>query len=183
MKHRFSIIFFLFLIFSIYFTLNIPSICCAEDIVDAKRESGQQQLFEGFLYFIDKDGRSLKAVKQRFAAGLSPHDLGLAIIKTLIEGPFLKEIDRTLPESTKVNSLFILEDGRAFIDFDQNIRTLRSYSAQSEMLTIYSIVNSLILNIENINRVKILIQGETAQTLSGHINLDCFYEANMLIVK
>ncbi|MCP3901325.1 MAG: GerMN domain-containing protein [Desulfobacteraceae bacterium] len=182
MKRRFSLILFLFLMFSIYFMLFVPSIYCAEDIVDAKRESGQQ-LFEGFLYFIDKDGRSLRAVKQRFAAGLSPHDLGLEIIEDLIKGHSLKELDPSLPEGTKVNSLFILEDGRAFIDFDQNIGNSWSYSAQSEMLTIYSIVNSLILNIEEINRVKILIQGETAQTLSGHIDLDHFYEANMLIVK
>ena len=154
---------------------------CQED--SEQGELKQQQLFEGYLYFIDKDGRYLKSVEQKFAAGLDPHDLGLAIIQALINGPSIKELGKTVPEGTKVNALFITDDGRAFVDFDQNIRTLRDYSAQSEMLTIYSIVNSLILNIEKINRVKILIQGETAQTLSGHINLDCFYEANMLIVK
>jgi spore germination protein GerM len=169
--------------FSICFFLFIPGIGCAEGIENTKVELKQQQLFEGFLYFISKDGRSLKAVEQKFAAGLNPHDLGLAITEALIKGPSLNELDTTLPQDTIINALFILEDGRAFIDFDQNIRTSGNYSAQSEMLTIYSIVNSLILNIEKINRVKILIQGETAQTLSGHIDLDCFYEANMLIVK
>ncbi|MCK5543554.1 MAG: GerMN domain-containing protein [Desulfobacterales bacterium] len=183
MKQRFSIIIFLFLMISIYFILFIPGICCAEEVENNKEEFAQQQLFEGFLYFIDKDGRFLKSVEQKFAAGLNPHDLAIAIIQALIKGPSFKEYERTLPEGTKVNSLFIEDDGTAFIDFDQNIRTLMDYSAQSEMLTIYSIVNSLVLNIEKINRVKILIQGETAQTLSGHIDLDHFYEANMLIVK
>jgi spore germination protein GerM len=180
MKHGLSFIFF---ITSICFFVSISVICCAEGIEAAEKGKEQQELFAGYLYFIDRDGRFLKSVEQKFPAGLDSHGFGIAIIQALIKGPSLKEIQRTVPEGTKINSLFILDDGTAFIDFDQNIKTLRDYSAQSEMLTIYSIVNSLILNIEEIKRVKILIRGETAQTLSGHIDLDCFYEANMLIVK
>ncbi|MCK5312170.1 MAG: GerMN domain-containing protein, partial [Desulfobacteraceae bacterium] len=103
----------------------------------------KQQLFEGYLYFIDKEGRHLKSVEQKFAAELDPHELGLAIIQALIKGPSFQELKETVPVGTKVNALFISDDGRAFVDFDQNIRTLRDYSAISEMLTIYSIVNSL----------------------------------------
>ena len=179
MKHGLTCLFFLILIVGICFS-HIPGLCQEGS---EQGELKQQQLFEGYLYFIYKDGRYLKSVEQKFAAGLNPHDLGLAILKALIKGPSLKELEKTVPEGTKINALFITDDGRAFVDFDRNIRTLGNYSAQSEMLTIYSIVNSLILNIEKINRVKILIQGETAQTLSGHIDLDCFYKANMLIVK
>jgi len=183
MKHRLPNIYLLFLMASICFIVFIPEISCAEEFENSKEELVRPHLFEGFLYFINKNGRTLKAVEKKFPAGLSSHDLALAIIQALIKGPSVRELDRSVPEGTKINSLFILDDGRAFIDFDQNIQTLRDYSAQSEMLTIYSIVNSLILNIEKINRVKILIQGETAQTLSGHIDLDHFYEANVLIVK
>lgn len=183
MKHGSYSIFFLFLLGSIYFILLMPGVCCAQEGDNIIGEVSEQQLFEGFLYFIDKDGRHLKSVEQKFAAGLNPHDLGLAIIQALAKGPSIKGLDRTLPKGTTINSFFILDDGSAFIDFNQKIRTSGEYSAQSEMLTIYSIVNSLVLNIEKINRVKILIQGETAQTLSGHIDLDHFYEANMLIVK
>ncbi len=179
MKHGLICLFVVILIAGICFS-HIPGLCQEGQ---GQKELQQQQLFEGYLYFINKDGRSLKSVEQKFAAGLDSHDLGLAIIQALAKGPPLKELGETVPAGTTINTLFITDDGRAFVDFDQNIRTLRNYSAQSEMLTIYSIVNSLILNIEEINRVKILIQGETAQTLSGHINLDCFYEANMLIVK
>ena len=181
MKYGFYCIFFIFLIVCTWLSMFVPGICGTGDKINEKMK--QEQLFEGYLYFIDKEGRYLKSVEQKFAAGLNPHDLGLSITEALIKGPSLKGFRKTVPEGTKINALFILDDGRAFIDFDKNIRTLRDYSAQSEMLTIYSIVNSLILNIEEINRVKILIQGETAQTLSGHIDLDCFYEANMLIIK
>jgi len=171
MKHGLSCLLFFLLVVVLY----EQGIC--------QTTLNQEQPVKGFLYFIDKDSLHLKSVEKKFPAGLNSHDFGLAIIESLSNGPDLSDLKRTIPKGTKVNSLFILEDGRAFIDFDQNIRTLRHYSAQSEMLTIYSIVNSLILNIEKINRVKILIQGKTAQTLWGHIDLDSFYEANMLIVK
>ncbi|MCD4743670.1 MAG: GerMN domain-containing protein [Desulfobacteraceae bacterium] len=179
MKRGLICLFFLILIVSICFP-QVSGLCQEGS---EQGEVKQQQLFEGFLYFIDKDGRHLKSVEQKFAAGLNSHDLGLAITEALIKGPSSPELGETVPAGTKVNALFITDDGRAFIDFDKNIQTLGDYSAQTEMLAIYSIVNSLILNIEKINRVKILIQGETVQTLSGHIDLDCFYEANMLIVK
>jgi spore germination protein GerM len=161
---------------------DLQSPCFAEKNIIIDGNNKQQKPFNGYLYFIDRNGRYLKAIEQKFAPGQSPHDLGLSIIEGLIRGPSLKGFKRTLPKEVKINALFILDNGQAFIDFDKNIQ-IRGYSARSEMLIVYSIVNSLILNVEEINRVKILIQGETAQTLSGHINLDCFYEANMLIIQ
>jgi len=181
MKYRFSFTFFILSIVILCFLLYVPSLYSAEGIPDADKK--QSQSFEGFLYFIDTDGKYLKAVEQKFSADLNNNELGLAILKALITGPALDEFGVTLPKGTKINAFFTTGDGKAFIDFDRNISTLRSYSAQTEMLTIYSIVNSIVLNIDGVERVKILIQGENAQTLSGHINLDCFYEANMLIVK
>ncbi|MBT3387327.1 MAG: hypothetical protein HN417_05300 [Desulfobacula sp.] len=52
-----------------------------------------------------------------------------------------------------------------------------------ELLAVYSLVNSLTLNISKIKMVKILIQGKDALTLAGHIDLECFYKTNMLMVK
>ena len=107
MRHGIFIIFFLFLMASICFIFFIPGICCADNIEDTKGEQEQQQLFTGYLYFIDKDGRYLKSVEQKFAAGLDPHNFGLAIIQALIEGPSLKDLEQTVPKGTKVNALFI----------------------------------------------------------------------------
>ena len=54
---------------------------------------------------------------------------------------------------------------------------------QIELLTIYSIVNSLILNVPNIKAVKILINGNEAKTLAGHIDLQTAIKANMLLIR
>ncbi len=183
MKHGLFLFFFLFLSGFISSAFFMPGTGFAGRGITPGAGRGERQPIDGFLYYIDRDGKSLKAVAKKFSPGLNPHDLGIAIMEDLIKGASINGLEPVLPAAAKVNALFILGDGRAYIDFDQSVSTQGSYSAQQEMLAIYSIVNSLVLNIEEINRVKILIQGETAQTLSGHINLDCFYEANVLIVK
>jgi hypothetical protein len=55
--------------------------------------------------------------------------------------------------------------------------------SNSELLTIFSVVNSLVLNVNEIERVKILIDGQDTQTLAGHIDLDFPHKAHMLIIR
>jgi hypothetical protein len=51
------------------------------------------------------------------------------------------------------------------------------------LLTIFSVVNSLILNVSEIDRVKILIDGSETSTLAGHINLQVPFKAHMLLIR
>ena len=51
------------------------------------------------------------------------------------------------------------------------------------MLTIYSIVNTLVLNMEEIRWVKLLIGGQEAATLAGHVDLSHLFNADMLWVR
>jgi hypothetical protein len=42
---------------------------------------------------------------------------------------------------------------------------------ESESLAVYSIVNSITVNVRSVKRVKILIQGQEVDTLEGHADL------------
>ena len=53
----------------------------------------------------------------------------------------------------------------------------------TEIMTIYSIVNSLVLNIPEIDAVKILIDGKESITLAGHIDLKFPLKADMLLIR
>jgi hypothetical protein len=50
-------------------------------------------------------------------------------------------------------------------------------------LTIYSLVNTLVLNLPEIDRIKILINGREATTLGGHVDLQFPFNANMLLIR
>ncbi|MBU0464705.1 MAG: GerMN domain-containing protein [Proteobacteria bacterium] len=169
------------IIFLIIFALS--GICVAENDVKEERISSNEDLFEGFVYYADKQKTYLKSVKEKFASNLDSHYLGLEIIKTLLKGPRLVHLEATWPKGTKINSFFITDDGKAYVDLSPEQGMMENMDTQSELLAIYSLVNSLTLNIPKIEMVKILIQGQDALTLAGHIDLEYFYKTNMLMVK
>ena len=58
-----------------------------------------------------------------------------------------------------------------------------SGGVKSELFTIYSMVDSLVLNIPEIHAVKFLINGKESMTLNGHIDLRFPFKANMLLIR
>jgi hypothetical protein len=90
------------------------------------------------------------------------------ILQKLQEGPHANTMFPSLPKDTKVQDLFISEQGTAFIDFSNAIATNHSGGVLNELATIYSIVDSLTYNLPEIKQVKILIGGVEKETLAGH---------------
>jgi hypothetical protein len=73
-----------------------------------------------------------------------------------------------LPEGTRLVEVFVSEQGTAYLDFNSAISDNHPGGVLPEMATIYSIVNSLTYNLEEVERVKILIGGVEKETLAGH---------------
>lgn len=90
------------------------------------------------------------------------------ILKKLQEGPHSDSMSESLPKDTKVDDLFISEQGTAFIDFSNAIATNHPGGVLNELATIYSIVDSLTYNLPEIKQVKILVGGVEKETLAGH---------------
>jgi spore germination protein GerM len=90
------------------------------------------------------------------------------ILQKLQEGPHSATMVPSLPKDTKVEDLFISEQGTAFIDFSNAIAANHPGGVQNELATIYSIVDSLTYNLPEIKQVKILIGGVEKETLAGH---------------
>ena len=90
------------------------------------------------------------------------------ILQKLQEGPHADAMFQSLPPDTKVQDLFVSEQGIVFIDFSNTIATNHPGGVLNEMRTTYSIVNSLTYNLPEIKQVKILIGGTEKETLAGH---------------
>jgi hypothetical protein len=90
------------------------------------------------------------------------------ILQKLQDGPHSNAMFPSLPKDTKVQDIFVSEQGVAFIDFSNTISTNHPGGLLNELTTIYSIVDSLTYNIEEIKQVKILIGGVEKETLAGH---------------
>ena len=134
------------------------------------------------LYFADWNYFFLKSEQRVMLQPPDTVSFARAIIEALIKGP-QKGLLQTLPNGTALHALYITPDNVCYVDFSEAIRTNHPGGSNSELLTIYSVVNSLILNIPQIERVKILIDGNEISTLAGHIDLQYPVKAHMLIVR
>jgi len=111
------------------------------------------------------------------------HDEGLkALSRSIKIGDLKSEIRETftilswadsgvaIPHGTKLLGVEI-KGTNAILNFTRAIKVNHPGGSSAEMQTIYSIVNSIVLNYPRIKRVKIIIEGKTQKTLAGHIDI------------
>ena len=120
------------------------------------------------LYFADASGKSLKKI-QREEIYNSNISLEKLVVDKIVNGPLAEESDAyaTLSPETKVLSVTV-KDGVCYVNFDSSFQT-RDYGVSAEV-TIYSLVNSLI-ELNNVNKVQISIDGDTDVTYKESISL------------
>lgn len=92
------------------------------------------------------------------------------LIEYLARGP-QSEAGAVLPRNAKLKQAYLGANGLLVIDFEPNLGELRSYGASSELLTVYAVVQTLVDNIEGIQRVRILVDGKEQETLAGHVTI------------
>ncbi len=134
------------------------------------------------LYFGDSSGRYLSAEQQVVEEPADVASAARGLLEALIQGP-LRGGTRTIPKDSNLRSLFVTTEGVAYVDFKADAFEHHPGGVETEMLTIYSIVNTLVLNMAEIRWVKFLIGGQEAATLAGHVDLSRPFKADMLWVR
>lgn len=137
---------------------------------------------EVYLYFSSGDETYLSTERRSMALPEDVVGRAKAIVSALIEGP-TGALTRTLPTETKLLALYVDENGVGYVDFDKAVKDNHPGGSLTELLSIYSVVNSLCLNLAEIQAVKILIEGQDAQTLAGHIDIRYPLKPDLLMVK
>lgn len=138
---------------------------------------------EAYIYFTDKNNSALIAENNLVNFNTNTRKYAQNLISFLIQGPSSDDLMSPIPQGTRLLSLYIQDNNTAVLDFSDEIRENHPGGSQSEILTIYSIVNTLTLNINEIKKVKILINGNEAETLVGHIALKFPLKENLTIIK
>ena len=134
------------------------------------------------LYFLDEHHRFLKAEERPLARQDSVVERAKSIVNALIQGPE-GELLPTVPAEARLLSLFVTENGIAYVDFDRAISDKHPGGSLSELFTIFSVVNTLALNIPEVEAVKILIEGREAKTLAGHVDIRFSFRPDILMIK
>ncbi|NTW17671.1 MAG: GerMN domain-containing protein [Syntrophaceae bacterium] len=155
-----SIIALLILFFVILFEYVFPP---------TKGSVAKREKQEVLLYFSDANERFLVAEKRYVLKEESMEGQAKEIVKALLDGSKTKLVN-TFPEKVSLESIRIDDKSTAHVSFDNKLIQLHPGSCASEMITIYSLTNTLIRNVNGIKRVKLLVDGKEVDSIKGHIN-------------
>lgn len=130
------------------------------------------------LYFADKNGDYLKAENRtlQMVPGLAK-----ATVNELIKGPKGEGLSATMPKGTKINEIDI-RNGLCRIDLSKEFRDNHWGGSSGEILTVYSLVDTL-TQFDTVEKVEILIDGQSVETLKGHMDLTAPVFRNNQIIK
>lgn len=78
---------------------------------------------------------------------------------------------RTLPADVTLLAFYLRPDGTAIADFSDEISSGMPSGVLSEQLAVQSITQTLGANVPGVKQLKILIHGQEADTLAGHLDL------------
>jgi spore germination protein GerM len=139
-----------------------------KSIIKKRRIPGKKR--EVLLYFSDFEGKYLVEERREILKKGEMSEEAKEIINELIKGPKGKLIP-TLPSRTKLLGLQLGEQGVVRVDFDKALTSDHPGGSSAEIMTLYSIINSLNLNFPRIKEVQILIEGKAVESLAGHLSL------------
>jgi len=123
------------------------------------------------LYFGGTGGRGLGSEQRQIQVGQrGVHELVRLVLAEVISGP-ASALVRSVPRETTINNVFILDNGELVIDFGKEIQAHHPGGSFSELITVYSIVNTITENFEEISSVRFLVEGGEIETLVGHVDL------------
>lgn len=126
----------------------------------------KEEMIEVNLYFSDSQAMYLVPEKRKIQQTPS---LARQVVIELIKGPENSTFYPTIPEGTQINEAYIADD-IVYIDLSEEIFKNHPGGSSGELMTVYSIVNTL-TEIPLIRGVQILVEGNETNSLVGHIDI------------
>lgn len=131
----------------------------------------EANLMTVYLFFQSSAGNWLEDEERHIYYTTSITDQAKQVVVELIKGPSKNYLLATIPSSTTLRELFLTRQGVAYVDFSRQFISDHWGGTTGEMLTIYSIVDTLTINFPSIQKVQILVEGKEIETLAGHLDL------------
>ena len=122
------------------------------------------------LYHMGSDGVSLQAVDSEVELGETPRDQARHLLEALLTTPQAPVVS-AIPAGTRLRSLYLTPAGIAYVDLSGEVSSKHPGGVLQELLTVYSVVNTLTENLPAVTSVQLLVDGRETDTLAGHVDL------------
>jgi len=122
------------------------------------------------LFYVSDDGTRLTGVERDVAYGDGAAAQAGEIVRAQIAA-VAPPLVSAVPPGTTLRALYLTANGSAFVDLSRDVVTAHPGGSLDELLTVYSIVNALTMNLPAVTSVQVLVDGKEVDTLVGHVDL------------
>jgi hypothetical protein len=123
------------------------------------------------LYFASEDGLHLVPTEREVPLAEGAVAQARSILEAQLSAEAQAPLASTIPKGVALRGVFVSDRNEVFVDLDPSIRTAHPGGTMNELMTVYAIVNAVLTNLPNLQEVQILIGGQEADTLAGHVDL------------
>jgi spore germination protein GerM len=88
----------------------------------------------------------------------------------------------TLPAGTRVLEVFVQARGVAYVDLSAEASSGLPGGSRAELLTVYSVVNTIVTNFPAVSRVRIVVDNRPVESLGGHVDVSRPLPPDMTLV-
>jgi spore germination protein GerM len=121
------------------------------------------------LFFPGKQDGKLRPEERDISKPAGPGAFLKAIFAELQRGPTDPALFGPIPPRIQLRNAFLLPEGVAVLDLA--VDSGLSFGSDDELSIVATLVDTMLQNVADTSRVRILVNGEPAETLSGHVDL------------
>jgi germination protein M len=134
------------------------------------------------LYFewAEQDGLGSEEREVAFSSDLARQVR--TVVEEMAKGPTTAGLAATLPGGTRVLEVFVRAGGVVSVNLSGEARAGLPGGSRAELLTVYSLVNTIVTNFPSTSRVQIVVDDQTLPSLGGHVDLSRALSPDMTLV-
>jgi spore germination protein GerM len=121
------------------------------------------------LFFSDSTEGKLHPEERDIAKPAEPGAFLRALFEELARGPTRPGLIGVLPPRIQLRNGFLMPSGDVVLDLA--VDSGLSFGSAEELAIVSSLVDTTLQNVANTQRVRILVNGEPAESLGGHVDL------------
>ena len=156
----------------------------AEEATPARPEGGEVgagRRINVRLYFEAPDREGLLPEEREVAFSSDLAQQLRTVIEEMAKGSTTGLLP-TLPAGTRVLEVFVQARGVAYVDLSSEASTGLPGGSKSELLTVYSVVNTIVTNFPAVSRVRIVVDDRPVASLGGHVDVSRPLPPDMTLV-
>jgi Sporulation and spore germination len=123
----------------------------------------------------DEDG-TLRGESAQIAMPSGRQQRAEELLRALLSRYLDKDSPHQLGPGADIRSVYLVDPGIAVIDVNSAFADTHRSGVLVEQLTVASLIQTVSVNVPNLLKVKILVEGKERDTLAGHADLSSYYD-------